>query len=186
MKRILGLVGMLALGAGLFATPHVAHAQRGGDTVNCFSDNGRRSYCRVPWRDARLIRQDSKTACIRGRTWDMDRNGLWVDDGCRGIFQEAGGWGGGRPGWGDGGRPGWGDDGRPGGGRPGYGGNSGQIVSCDSEDNKRVFCRWPLGRGARLVEQNSNASCREGYSYGFTRDGIWADHGCRAKFDIGR
>ena len=51
MKRILGLAAMLALGAGLFATPHVAHAQRGGDTVNCYSDNGRRSYCRVPWRD---------------------------------------------------------------------------------------------------------------------------------------
>lgn len=181
MKRILGLVAMLALGAGLFATPHVAHAQRGGgDTVNCYSDNGRRSYCRVPWRDARLVRQDSNTACIRGRTWDMDRGGLWVDDGCRGIFQEAGGWGGGRPGYDD-------HDGRPGygGGRPGYGGG-GQVVSCDSEDNKRVFCRWPVGRGARLVEQNSKNDCREGYSYGFTRDGIWADHGCRAKFDIGR
>jgi len=180
MKRILGLVAMLALGAGLSLTPHVAHAQRGGDTVNCYSDNGRRSYCRVPWRDARLVRQDSQTACIRGRTWDMDRGGLWVDDGCRGIFQEAGGWGGGRPGWGGDDRPGWG-----GGGRPGYGGG-GQIVSCDSEDNKRVYCRWPIGRGARLVEQTSKADCREGYSYGFTRDGIWADRGCRGKFDIGR
>src|ERR1700754_1652476 len=133
MKRILGLVAMLALGAGLFVAPHVAHAQRGNDTVNCYSDNGRRSYCRVPWRDARLIRQDSNTACIRGRTWDMDRGGLWVDNGCRGIFQEAGGWGGG-------GRPGYG-----GGGRPGYGGG-GQVVSCGSGDKKRVVCRWPVGR----------------------------------------
>lgn len=197
MKRILGLVAMVALGAGLFVTPHVAHAQRGGDTVNCYSDSDRRAYCQVPWRDARLVRQDSQTPCIRGRNWDMDRGGLWVDDGCRGIFQEAGGWGGGRPGWGDnGGRPGWGNDrdrdryppgyGRPDGGRPGYAGNSGQIVSCDSEDNKRVLCRWPVGPGARLVEQNSDAACREGYSYGFSPQGIWADHGCRAKFDIGR
>jgi len=179
MKRILGLVGMLALGAGLFATPHVAHAQRGGDTVNCFSDNGRRSYCRVPWRDARLIRQDSKTACIRGRTWDMDRNGLWVDDGCRGIFQEAGGWGGGgRPGWG-GGRPGDGD------GRPGWGGGS-QVVSCGSVNNRRNFCSAPIGRGARMVAQDSDSSCREGYSFGFTRDGIWVDRGCRGRFDTGR
>ncbi|URL59089.1 DUF3011 domain-containing protein [Luteibacter flocculans] len=183
MRRILGLFATVAIGALSLAAPHVAHAQRGGDTVNCYSDNGRRSYCRVPWRDARLIRQDSQTACIRGRTWDIDRGGLWVDDGCRGIFQEARGWGGDdRPGWG--GRP---DDDRPGwgGGRPGYGGG-GQIVSCDSEDNKRVFCRWPIGRGARLVEQTSKANCSEGYSYGFTRDGIWADRGCRGKFDIGR
>ncbi|SEW05383.1 DUF3011 domain-containing protein [Luteibacter sp. 329MFSha] len=182
MKRILGLAATVALGAAAFTAAPAAHAQRGGDTVNCYSDNGRRSYCRVPWRDARLVRQDSKTACIRGRTWDIDRGGLWVDDGCRGIFQEARGWGGGRPGggWGhdDDDRPGWG------GGRPGGGG--GQIVSCDSNDNKRVFCRWPIGRGARLVQQTSKNQCREGYSYGFTRDGIWADHGCRGQFDIGR
>lgn len=182
MKRILGLIAMLGLGAGLYVAPHAAHAQRGGgDTINCYSDDGHRQYCRVPWRDARLIRQDSRTACVRGRTWDIDRGGLWVDDGCRGIFQEAGGWGGGRPGRDDD-RPGWG------GGRPGWGGGGGggQIVSCDSEDNKRVFCHWPIGRGARLVEQTSKNTCREGYSYGFTRDGIWADRGCRGKFDIGR
>ncbi|NID17144.1 DUF3011 domain-containing protein [Luteibacter yeojuensis] len=183
MKSILALAATIAVGAAAFVAPHVAQAQRGGDTVNCYSDNGRRSYCRVPWRDARLIRQDSRTACIRGRTWDIDRGGLWVDDGCRGIFQEARGWGGGgRPGWDDH-RPGW-DDHRPGwGGGPG---GDGRIVSCDSNDNKRVFCRWPIGRGARLVEQTSQAICREGYSYGFTRDGIWADRGCRGKFAIGR
>ncbi|UPG89339.1 DUF3011 domain-containing protein [Luteibacter aegosomaticola] len=181
MKRLLGMVAMLALGAGLFMAPPAAHAQRGGDTVSCGSVDGRRTICRVPWREARLVRQDSKTTCVRGRNWDIDRGTLWVDDGCRGIFQEAGGWGGG-------GRPGWGDD-RPGyggGGRPGYGGGGGQIVSCDSNDNKRVFCRWPIGRGARLYEQTSKTECREGYTYGFTRDGIWADRGCRGRFDIGR
>jgi hypothetical protein len=177
MKSILALAATIAVGAAAFAAPHVAHAQRGGDTVNCYSDNGRRSYCRVPWRDARLVRQDSRTDCIRGRTWDIDRGGLWVDDGCRGIFQEVRGWGGGRPDWDNDHRPGWGG---------GPGGGDGRIVSCDSNDNKRVFCRWPIGRGARLVEQTSQSNCREGYSYGFTRDGIWADHGCRGKFAIGR
>jgi len=187
MKRILGLVAGLVLAAGMFAVAPPAQAQRGGGggTISCGSVDGKRSYCNVPWRDARLVRQDSKTTCIRGRNWDIGRGGLWVDDGCRGIFQEAGGYGGG-PGWGgDDGRPGYGD-GRPGGGRPGYGGGGGQIVTCDSVNNKRVLCRWPLGRGARLVEQTSKSDCEEGYSYGFSRDGIWADRGCRGRFDIGR
>ena len=171
MKTILGLVAMAALGAAAFAAPEVAHAQRGGDTVSCGSVDGRRAYCRVPWRDARLVRQDSKTTCIRGRNWDMDRGGLWVNDGCRGIFQEARGWGGGgRPDWDD--RPGWGGDDR--------------VVSCGSVDNRRAFCRAPIGRGARLLNQDSKASCREGYTYGFTRDGIWVDRGCRGRFSTGR
>ena len=173
MKTILGLVATVALGAAAFAAPHVAQAQRGGDTVSCGSVDNRRAFCDVPWRDARLVRQDSKASCIRGRTWDMDRRGLWVDRGCRGIFQEARGWGGGgRPGWGDHDGPGWGGDDR--------------IVSCGSVDNRRAFCSARIGRGARLVNQDSDASCREGYSYGFTRDGIWVDRGCRGRFSTGR
>ncbi|HEY4292222.1 DUF3011 domain-containing protein [Luteibacter sp.] len=177
MKSILGLAGTIALGAAALALPHVAHAQRGGDTVNCYSDQGRRSVCRVPWRDARLVRQDSDTACVRNRTWGIDRGGLWVDNGCRGIFQETGGWGGGnRPG------SGWDDH------RPGWGGGSGgdRIVSCGSVDNRRAFCSARIGRGARLVEQESKNTCREGSTYGFNRDGIWVDRGCRGKFSTGR
>jgi hypothetical protein len=194
MKRILGGLAGLVLAAGLLFAAPAAQAQRGGGgggTISCGSSDGKRAYCRVPWRDARLVRQDSKTDCMRGRNWDMGRDGIWVDDGCRGIFQEAGGYGGG-PGWGgNDGRPGYGGgrpgDDRPGygGGRPGYGGG-GQIVSCDSVNNKRVLCRWPVGRGARLVQQTSKSECREGYSYGFSREGIWADRGCRGQFDIGR
>lgn len=92
MKGILGLVSVLAIGTAGVSAPQPVHAGWGVDTVNCYSDRGRRSYCRVPWRDARLARQDSRTACVRGRTWGMDRGGIWVDDGCRGIFEEAGGW----------------------------------------------------------------------------------------------
>lgn len=178
MKRILGLIAIVALAVGAFAASPVARAQRGGDTISCGSENGRRAFCRVPWRDARLVRQDSKTACIRGRTWDVDRGGLWVDNGCRGTFQEAGGWGGGRPG--DDGRPGFG-----GGGRPGWGGGS-QVISCGSINNRRNFCRAEVGRGARMVAQDSDSACREGSTFGFTRDGVWVDRGCRGRFDLGR
>ena len=88
MKGILGFAALLALGAGLFVTPRSAQA----DTISCGSVDHRRTTCSVPWRDARLVRQDSRSACIRGDTWGMTRRGIWVDDGCRGIFEDARGW----------------------------------------------------------------------------------------------
>lgn len=54
----------------------------------CGSDNNRQRRCNVTIRrDARLVRQASKAACIEGRSWGWDRNGVWVSNGCRGDFQ---------------------------------------------------------------------------------------------------
>ena len=201
MKGIAGFAFAVAVcGACSFASPQ-AQAGWGPPTVNCYSNGGRRSHCPVRWRDARLARQDSRSPCIRGRSWGLDRDGIWVDDGCRGIFEDAAGYddrsyrvdhyhhSNHDEGWhryDD--RPRWAPDypppinlSRP---APARGGD-GRIVSCDSNDNKRVFCRWPIGRGARLVEQTSRSDCVEGHSYGFASDGIWAAKGCRGKFNIG-
>ena len=176
-------IGVLSL------TSTTAHGQDYPNTVRCGSVNGQRSFCRVMWGDARLLEQESRTPCIRGENWDLSSRGIWVTDGCRGTFADAtydrhNHWGN---------RPH-----RRGGGYEPYppiGGGTqpmsrpeprhGKIVSCDSNDNRRVFCSWPIGSGAHLVEQTSNARCEEGYSYGFTEQGIWAAHGCRGKFDIG-
>jgi len=176
MRAFLGGIAVAAMAFAMGAVSLPAQAQRygGGDTRDCGSSDGRRGECRVGWRNARLIRQDSKAACIRGRTWDIDRGVLWVDDGCRGIFAEAGGgWGGDRPGWGGG---------RPGGG---WGGGRYQEVDCGSRDGKRGFCPVDTRGGVRLVRQNSDARCQEGYSWGATRDGIWVDRGCRGIFGVG-
>ena len=52
------------------------------------SDDHRERRCNVTIRrDARLVRQASKAACIEGRSWGWDRNGVWVSNGCRGDFQ---------------------------------------------------------------------------------------------------
>lgn len=57
-------------------------------TVYCGSDNHRQRRCNVSIRrDARLVRQTSKAACIEGNSWGWDRNGVWVTSGCRGEFQ---------------------------------------------------------------------------------------------------
>lgn len=61
---------------------------RGGEVIACHSNGHRQEYCdtRVR-RSVRLIRQDSRSACIEGRTWGWDRRGIWVSDGCRAQFQ---------------------------------------------------------------------------------------------------
>ena len=34
------------------------------------------------------------------------------------------------------------------------------------------------------MKQRSDSSCRQGYSWGYDRRGIWVDHGCRADFQV--
>ena len=58
-----------------------------GRTLVCASQDGRRNWCPVPpGARVELLRQVSRAACIRGRSWDVDRGGIWVDEGCRAEF----------------------------------------------------------------------------------------------------
>lgn len=162
----------LASGLGLVAAlaPVAGHAQGYRDRVTCGSVDGRFARCDVGWRDADLVRQDSDARCVRGQTWGFDRGAIWVDRGCRGQFVPArGGWGGGD------GRPGWGG-----------GGDRDVSIQCGSVDNRYRLCPVRIGRDAdvRLVNNDSDTRCREGYNWGVQRDGIWVDRGCRGRFVI--
>ena len=54
----------------------------------CESGDGKIHFCVEGARgEVRLIRQRSKAPCIFGRTWGRDRNGVWVDKGCRADFE---------------------------------------------------------------------------------------------------
>lgn len=54
----------------------------------CESGDGKIHYCAEGARgEVRLIRQRSSSPCIFGRTWGRDRNGVWVDRGCRADFE---------------------------------------------------------------------------------------------------
>jgi hypothetical protein len=187
MRGVLMGLALAAMAVTMSVVSPVAQAQRG--TIDCGSGNNKPGRCPVRWRDAQLVRQDSKAACIRDRTWGFDRNinAIWVDRGCRGIFAEAGGWGGGRPGddgrpgRGDG-RPGWNDD-RPG---PGWGGGPQRTIDCGSHNGGYGHCDVDTRYGRpRLIRQDSDARCQEGYSWGVDRDGIWVDKGCRGIFSVG-
>ena len=106
-------------------------------------------------------RQRSGSPCRRGYSWGYDARGIWVDRGCRADFVL--------------GRY------RPGG--PGPGG-PGVMINCSSEDGRRKYCRADTRRGVVLVKQRSGSPCRQGYSWGYDRGGIWVDRGCRADFRV--
>ncbi|MCC6953146.1 MAG: DUF3011 domain-containing protein [Deltaproteobacteria bacterium] len=86
MKKI----QLLALaGATFLALPAVAHAE---SYVTCESENDVYQHCFVRGnRDIRSSRVEvvsrmSKTGCIQGYSWGVDRSGVWVDKGCRARF----------------------------------------------------------------------------------------------------
>ncbi|WP_445144512.1 DUF3011 domain-containing protein [Dyella sp. Tek66A03] len=193
MQRIragwMGVLVGVAAGALWSAAPAV-HAQE-REAVRCGSDDGRFSRCQVPWRDADLVRQESNSPCIRGQSWGVDRDGLWVDRGCRGQFVEMGRGGGWR---GDGRHDDDRDDDRDadredgGGWHPGPDWDREIRFQCESNDKQQQFCQVDVGRHGRvhLLQQLSGTPCEEGYSWGWNRAGVWVTRGCRGLFSVDR
>ncbi|HEX4278722.1 MAG TPA: DUF3011 domain-containing protein [Bryobacteraceae bacterium] len=62
----------------------------------------------------------------------------------------------------------------------------GAVLTCSSDDMHRHYCDADTRNGVRLVRQRSDAQCRQNYSWGYDRRGIWVDRGCRADFETGR
>ncbi|MDN8660920.1 DUF3011 domain-containing protein [Stenotrophomonas indicatrix] len=60
----------------------------GGQVIACHSNDRRQQYCDAQVRrGVRLVRQESRSACIEGQSWGWDRRGIWVSNGCRAQFQ---------------------------------------------------------------------------------------------------
>jgi hypothetical protein len=59
---------------------------------------------------------------------------------------------------------------------------NGRQVTCASDDMKRHTCRVDTSRGVTMVNQRSGSPCIQGQTWGYTRQGIWVDRGCRADF----
>ena len=125
-------------------------------TIRCESNDGRGRTCRTPWQGhSRLTRQLSNSACVEGRSWQSQRGQVHVGNGCRAEFAA----------------------------RDGGGGSIDYSVTCNSEDNRRRTCAYDARQGRPiLLQQLSNASCREGYSWGYTGTQLWVDRGCRGRF----
>jgi hypothetical protein len=58
-----------------------------------------------------------------------------------------------------------------------------QGLYCASDDGRRNYCSADTRGGVRLVRQRSGSPCIEGRTWGYTRNGIWVDRGCRADFE---
>jgi hypothetical protein len=142
-------------------------------TLTCSSEDGGRHYCSADTRGGvRMLNQRSGSPCRQGYSWGYDRQGVWVDHGCRADFAvntSAGGWN--RED--DHGRSDWNGD-----------RNAAQTLTCSSEDGGRHYCSADTRGGVRMLNQRSGSPCREGYSWGSDRRGIWVDHGCRADFAV--
>src|SRR5262249_58488115 len=81
-----------------------------------------------------------------------------------------------------------GNQGGPGGpGGPGWnGGNGPGSVTCESNDGRRKYCTGAVNPNrVSLSRQLSQASCRQGSSWGVDNQGLWGDRGCRAVFNVG-
>jgi hypothetical protein len=59
-----------------------------------------------------------------------------------------------------------------------------QVVTCSSNNGKRNYCPADTRGGVSMIRQRSDARCQQGYSWGYGRQGIWVDRGCRADFRI--
>lgn len=198
IKNLPKLALISAISCGFVAQTTPAHAER---TITCESYKGRYRYCQVDTRGGvRLIRQISNAECRQGRTWGYDRGGIWVDNGCSAKFalRDLGG------------RYNHDDDGNGGnaalaigtaiavgaiaaalsnqndGGSSRDNNYATRTISCSSEDGKYHFCSTDINRRSRvrLKRQLSNSGCWEGNTWGYDRNGIWVDRGCRAVFEI--
>ena len=128
--------------------------------VRCES-KGRPVDCPVQLRGApvRLLRQLSVMPCREGDTWGRRRNEIWVKRGCQGEFEV------------------------------GAADGSGFLdlpreVVCESRRKLRRTCGTSISREAVLVKQLSGAPCEQDVTWGWNRDGVWVDNGCRAVFSV--
>ena len=60
----------------------------------------------------------------------------------------------------------------------------GRII-CESRNRSFSQCRVRTDNQVRLVRQLSRDECRRNRSWGYDRDRIWVDRGCRAEFEFG-
>jgi len=125
--------------------------------VYCASDAMERVWCPADSRfGVRMIRQRSQAGCIEGETWGYGKRGIWVDRGCRADFRVTGDWQ----------------------------SRAAVFIYCPSDYMQRAFCPVDTRDGVFIIRQRSEADCVFNRTWGYDRDRIWVDRGCRADFEI--
>lgn len=191
----LALVSAITSGIVVQLTPVAA---QNSNTIRCESSRGRYHYCQVDTRGGvKFIRQISNTECRQGDNWGYDRGGIWVDRGCSAEFavrnNNNNNWNGNNNNWNNNNNNNnWGNNNNNNNWNNNNNNNwsnnnsSTRSVTCNSTNDRYTRCLSDIRRGdrVRLKRQLSNSGCWEGDTWGFDRDGIWVDRGCRAVFEI--
>lgn len=204
MKNLHKLALISAISVGFFSQANPATAQN-QNRITCESRQGRYNFCNVDTRGGvRFVRQISNAQCRQGSTWGYDRNGIWVDQGCSAEFavRDRGGNNNNNYNYNDNYNSNTGGDntGAIIGGvlavgaiaaalASGSGNNSSDgTITCGSERGKFTRCPVDISRRDRVIlrRQLSNSGCWEGSTWGYDRNGIWVDEGCRGQFEIRR
>ena len=63
---------------------------RAAEQITCVSDKGLWTHCDLMdahQAEVGLVQQLSRSKCEKGVTWGVDGEGIWVDKGCRAIFE---------------------------------------------------------------------------------------------------
>lgn len=155
---------LVACAVGAVTASSLADVRR----VTLESRDHRQVYRRVDHDGyVRLSRRLSDKPCVQGRSWGYDRNGIWVSHGCRAVFEV--------------GRDNRWDDRN---GRDRWTGNGG--IRVESEDGRYRARNVDTRGGVRLVRKLSDSPCIQGRTWGYDRNRIWVDRGCRAIFEVGR
>jgi hypothetical protein len=59
------------------------------------------------------------------------------------------------------------------------------TVTCESKNNAYQSCPVDASSGVRLSRQLSSQGCWQNDTWGYDRNRIWVDRGCRAEFQVG-
>jgi hypothetical protein len=132
-----------------------------GTKLVCESINNIKHTCRADTTGrVSLTRRLSGNACIEGKSWGRNSEGVWVDKGCRAEFtihdrgsmrQTA----------------------------------AARTVRCESQNNGKTRCAADTSYGVQLAQQLSTNGCELGRDWGYDQNGVWVDNGCRADFRVG-
>lgn len=151
-------------------TAFLAPAAAFADQVTCESKGNKRAECDMDTRgEVRLVRQISKTTCIEGENWGLNKHSIWVDRGCAAVFASGASLAGG------------GSGASPRGGANSFG-EGPEEVTCESVGGRRVECDMNTSGRVVVVRQLSRTECIEDTNWGLNRSSIWVDGGCRAVF----
>jgi hypothetical protein len=186
LSTVAGLASLAAglAGAQTYSTyPTYGYGNYDGQprVVRCESTGSRRNFCRVDTRGGvQLSRQLSRTACVRGRTWQASRDGISVAGGCRAEFVVNAGY-----------------DNRYGSyngayrtdrygsrdyedrvAQPGYYGDS-RTIHCQGTGHGRTYCGV---RGSHYTMIDRSPSCLVNRTFGDDAYGTWVSGNCNADF----